>query len=249
MSETATVSEIFASIQGEGKFAGCMHLFVRFAGCNLNCAYCDTPKRTSRMAVEFPPASTVREFFPHPVDKKTILEQLQLFLNQKYRYQALSLTGGEPLLQPSSVLLSLSDWAHGNGIPVLLETNGTLPDALSKVVSKVDVVSMDVKVRSATAEEPRDEENAEFLKIAYRSSDVYVKVVVSDKTTREEMERVARMVAEVDECIELFIQPLTPRRGQRFPDASLLLALYQVAAKHLLSVRIIPQCHKFLRLK
>ena len=37
------LSEVFSSIQGEGLYVGDRHLFVRFAGCNLNCQYCDTP--------------------------------------------------------------------------------------------------------------------------------------------------------------------------------------------------------------
>ncbi len=38
----AKISEIFSSIQGEGLYLGKRHIFVRFFGCNMRCAYCDT---------------------------------------------------------------------------------------------------------------------------------------------------------------------------------------------------------------
>ena len=40
--ETFPVVELFDSIEGEGKRTGAMAVFVRFAGCNLRCSYCDT---------------------------------------------------------------------------------------------------------------------------------------------------------------------------------------------------------------
>lgn len=40
----AGVSEIFSSIQGEGKYVGCRQLFIRLIGCNMDCPYCDTDK-------------------------------------------------------------------------------------------------------------------------------------------------------------------------------------------------------------
>ncbi|HPX77174.1 MAG TPA: 7-carboxy-7-deazaguanine synthase QueE, partial [Methanobacterium sp.] len=38
------ISEIFSSIQGEGKLVGRRQVFIRFSGCNLTCNYCDTPQ-------------------------------------------------------------------------------------------------------------------------------------------------------------------------------------------------------------
>lgn len=40
----APIFEVFSSIQGEGKLIGRRQIFIRFAGCNLDCVYCDTPE-------------------------------------------------------------------------------------------------------------------------------------------------------------------------------------------------------------
>ena len=42
------LSEVFVSFQGEGAHIGRRHLFVRLAGCNLRCSYCDTPDSLER---------------------------------------------------------------------------------------------------------------------------------------------------------------------------------------------------------
>ena len=42
MHDVFQVAEKFISINGEGRFAGELAVFIRFAGCNLNCTYCDT---------------------------------------------------------------------------------------------------------------------------------------------------------------------------------------------------------------
>jgi organic radical activating enzyme len=247
--DCAEVSELFASLQGEGKYVGFLHIFVRFANCNLNCAYCDTLKRTARMAVEFPPGSTVCDYFDSPVQMETLLSCLERFVKGWHYYHALSLTGGEPLLQPPAVIEALCDWAHSRGLKTLLETNGTLPGVLSEIVSKIDIVSMDIKIQSATSEPAMFDKNLEFLQVARRAGEVYVKVVVCEKSSRGEIEEAAKLVSSVDRKIELFIQPVTPRRGERFVQPALLFAFYQVAAKYLDFVRILPQCHRFLNIK
>src|ERR1700730_18002119 len=79
------ILDIFSSRQGEGICVGDPHIFVRFGGCNVACDYCDTPESI--------PAGSGR-----PQDVHGVLEQITA-LDQGRRATAVSLTGGEPLLQ------------------------------------------------------------------------------------------------------------------------------------------------------
>ncbi len=98
------VSEIFHSIQGESTYAGLPCVFVRLAGCNLDCSYCDT--RYARQRGE-------------PLSREAITERVEA-----YRCRLVEITGGEPLLQEETPALvaALLD----RRLEVLVETNGTL---------------------------------------------------------------------------------------------------------------------------
>ncbi len=100
-----SLSEIFFSLQGESTFAGLPCLFVRLAGCNLNCSFCDT--RYARQEIDG--------------EKVSISE----IVNRVSAYQVflLELTGGEPLLQPETpeLIRTLLDLDY----TVLVETNGS----------------------------------------------------------------------------------------------------------------------------
>jgi 7-carboxy-7-deazaguanine synthase len=118
------VSEIFSSIQGESHWAGYPCTFVRLAGCNLDCAFCDT-----RYARE---GGT-----PTPLNH--ILEEVD-----RAGLGTVEVTGGEPLTQAETPGLLAGLVARGRR--VLLETNGSLP--LDGVPDQV-VVVMDLKTPSS----------------------------------------------------------------------------------------------------
>ncbi|GAB4373264.1 MAG: 7-carboxy-7-deazaguanine synthase QueE [Deltaproteobacteria bacterium] len=99
------VSEIFASIQGETSYAGLPFSFVRLAGCNLRCRWCDTPYAWEG-GEEFPLEEVVRRVSLFGIPRVTV-------------------TGGEPLLQPEA--FSLVSTLADRGETVLVETNGTIP--------------------------------------------------------------------------------------------------------------------------
>ena len=105
---TFRVVEQFISINGEGRRAGQLALFVRFAGCNLNCAYCDT-KWANEAEVSY--------------CEYTIDELYQMIKESKVKN--ITLTGGEPLIQPNmdSLLKRLREDAS---LRIEIETNGSV---------------------------------------------------------------------------------------------------------------------------
>ena len=101
------VNSIFYTIQGEGPFAGSPAVFVRLAGCNLQCPMCDT-EYTSRQKMGWPQViETVQNESYFTTDKKGLVV----------------ITGGEPFRQNLYPLVS-NLLIHG--FKVQIETNGTL---------------------------------------------------------------------------------------------------------------------------
>jgi len=105
---TLKTIEIFASVQGEGLRQGEPTIFVRLAGCNLRCGFCDT-KRAWRGGRET------------SVDK--IMDEVRRLRND-YPTTWVCLTGGEPLAQNVRPLVKR---LHSEGFRVQVETNGTFP--------------------------------------------------------------------------------------------------------------------------
>lgn len=104
------VNSVFLTIQGEGPFAGQAAMFIRLAGCNLQCPMCDT-EYTKR--------------------KKLNIYQILLDVNNKKLGSMVDLiviTGGEPFRQNISLLIDL---LLERGFTVQIETNGTLYQGLN----------------------------------------------------------------------------------------------------------------------
>ena len=106
------INDIFYSLQGEGYNTGRAAVFIRFAGCNLRCPFCDT---------EF---DSYRE-----MSDEAILTAVEA-LTSEYGLQAsdyrllVVLTGGEPTLQVDEAFVDL---LHEHGYEVAMESNGTRP--------------------------------------------------------------------------------------------------------------------------
>ncbi len=144
MTDPLLVSELFYSIQGESTWAGLPCLFIRLAGCNLRCCYCDARYAWEEAAEPMALADMLAWTAQYP---RTMVE----------------ITGGEPLLQDGVYPLMLSLVASVR--QVLLETNGSLP--LDAVPDAVRII-MDVKCPDSGMADRNLPENLNLLRARSR---------------------------------------------------------------------------------
>jgi 7-carboxy-7-deazaguanine synthase len=123
------ISEIFWSLQGEGRLTGVESVFVRACGCNLACGYCDTP-----YAARAPEGSEM--------SVEDICERVEK-LSKHGPTQHAVITGGEPMIFADVVPLSVH--LRESGMHVTVETAGTryLPVAC-------DLMSISPKLSNST---------------------------------------------------------------------------------------------------
>ena len=248
MSVTAYITEIFASIQGEGIYAGRPQIFVRFAGCNMCCNYCDTPASTDK-GEPFCTAEKTRGkgdfvYLQNPLEVNDVVEAV----HHLWTSGDISITGGEPLLQVD-FLVKLLPVLRSKGYRVHLETNGTLADAVARLAGQMDVVAMDFKLPSATGGEDCFEEHARFLK-ATKGAKVFAKAVLTENVTDEEIRRCAEAIVHSGKPVPLVFQPVTQNEGCPGPPTlERLMYLHALASDIVDDVRVLPQLHKFMGIR
>ncbi|MCX6693925.1 MAG: radical SAM protein [Methanomicrobiales archaeon] len=122
------VADIFRSLQGEGRRQGLATTFIRLAGCNLKCRWCDTAYARTGGG-------------EHSADE--VITRVK-----DLREPAICITGGEPLLQSEELLPIVEDLFY-TGYTIEIETNGTFPFVQFQVFASV---TMDVKCPSSGEE-------------------------------------------------------------------------------------------------
>jgi 7-carboxy-7-deazaguanine synthase len=244
----AILSEIFASYQGEGARVGEKHLFVRFAGCNLRCRYCDTPGSLVRVPtceVTYP--SGWADTLDNPLDVSTLAAIVERFLREDPGISHVSLTGGEPMLQARFIEQWLSTAPPAVGC--MLETAATVATGLEALIPLLQTVSADIKLPSNSGEGPLWERHREFLSKC-DATRLYLKMPVSDDTDDDHVRLGARLARETVPGAPLYLQPLTdPGDGRWQLGASRLLALAAVASEESARVLVLPQMHKLLSIR
>lgn len=178
-----SLAESFVSINGEGTHAGELSVFLRFCGCNLQCGFCDTSWANAPDT---------------PCEKKTVEELVQLVQNTHIR--SVTLTGGEPLLQPDIDQLIIALGALGYRVEI--ETNGSVPLQPFTSLAFRPLITMDYKLPYSGMEAFMLSENFRCL----QKQDA-VKFVIGDKNDMERAYTVIQEHALTSQC-SVFFSPV-----------------------------------------
>ena len=227
----APVIEIFSSFQGEGLLIGERQIFIRFAGCNLSCNYCDTENSKSEKS-------------GIPMTVEEVVGKVNEILTPDCR--TISFTGGEPSLYPDFI----SQVSKHFDLNIMLETNGTLPDNINRI-EKLDIVSLDIKL-----EEHFDgdfdvsifENEIKSLNLLIQKSiSVYCKVVILPSTKIKSFKEVVEKLSQNISCksnLKIIIQPSSPLEDWK--DLNFRLFRFSEVVGQYFEVSTIPQIHKIL---
>lgn len=237
------LAEIFSSFQGEGFYVGRRQIFVRIAGCNLNCCYCDTSQfkiKPKFCRIEKEAGTGDFRLSKNPMTTTNVIQQIQNLYTKDLH--SISITGGEPLLS-AEFIESLARACKEYGWDIYLETNGISPHTFRKIAGHIDYASIDIKLRSHGAV-PADEwaslysNELECIRISLSFDiDTIVKVVTLDDTNPDELEMICKDLSGIP--IKFVLQPIsTPN----------IFRLSEIASEYLDEVMVIPQVHKLMHI-
>lgn len=141
------VSEIFASIQGEGPFTGIPSIFLRLSLCNLQCIWCDTPYTWNWIGSNYEHHTKEWEQNQYDPRKEITIMKWEEVLEDikklsKENITNIVITGGEPLMhQNSKAFEELAKMLFALGYSIEIETNGTLApkDWLKTITTRFNV--------------------------------------------------------------------------------------------------------------
>ncbi|MBQ8959950.1 MAG: putative 7-carboxy-7-deazaguanine synthase QueE [Ruminococcus sp.] len=218
--EKLSLAEHFISINGEGRRAGELSLFLRFTGCDLRCDWCDTMWANEKDA-------------PHRLLAAEELTELAAQAIAEFGIRNVTLTGGEPLLQRS--LPQLCAGLCALGLHVEIETNGSAPvRPFLEECQGLGVrpqLTMDYKLPSSNMESRMCMENFRFLR-----PDDTLKLVCA---SRQDLERAAQLIRELAPECQVYLSPVFGR----IDPAEMVEFLKE---KKLGSVRLQLQLHKII---
>lgn len=173
--------EKFTSINGEGKRAGELAVFIRFPGCNLRCTYCDT-------------------MWANEGNVKTSKHEISEIIEYIHNSGAnnVTITGGEPLLQKD--LTPLLEEIQKSGKVIEIETNGSVELNSTIKNSPFVTFTMDYKMPSSGMEDKMCLENLSLL----RPQDT-LKMVCGSK---EDLEKVLEIIPKINNQVTTYLSPV-----------------------------------------
>ncbi len=232
------LNELFVSIEGEGIFAGTKTLFIRFSGCHLKCYWCDTKYSLS----------------PNSGKSYTINQAKHLIFNHlQPNIYKVNFTGGEPLLQPLS-LIALANFVKSElDIKTYLESSCFDWKRFEMVLPHFDICKIEFKTSDSKVIESKFHNNLiqnelKCLELALNKNDKisFVKIVFTNSTTVNEIRDLITRIFRCSNINNLSGITLQPSYEFDSPSTEHILKVYDEVYPFYNDVRVVPQMHKML---
>lgn len=181
--------EIFYSIQGEGVSIGRPAIFIRLAGCDLQCQWCDTPY-TWRFDKAMPHQKSVvykPSDFTINLTVDQVVEEIKKFAPKMENLETprVIITGGEPLLQKKELEILLKKLAVETGIDSFeIETNGTMEPL--KAQPEV-YIQYNISPKLSGSGNPKCKRERPEILEKFEHKNAFYKFVVSTESDRREV--------------------------------------------------------------
>ncbi|SPE35033.1 7-carboxy-7-deazaguanine synthase [Candidatus Sulfopaludibacter sp. SbA3] len=187
------IAELFYSIQGEGSLVGVPSVFIRTSGCNLRCAWCDTPYTSWQPeGTELSLDQILDEVKAHPARHVVV-------------------TGGEPMIAPE--ILPLTERLRALGLHITIETAGTVFAPVA-----CDLMSISPKLSNSTpagswsAQHNRLRIQPQVLAELMGRYDYQLKFVIARREDMEELRAIVQFLGARRECVILMPEGIDSER-------------------------------------
>lgn len=244
---TGNISEIFASIQGEGLLIGTMQLFIRLAGCTLGCKRCelkDYQQNHESFTIRPGPGQRIHRV-SNPVSAEKLFYRLES-LYQLDNFFCISLLGGEPLQQPDFIA-ELAPMLKARRLSVFTETSGLLPQEFASLHDVIDLWCVDLKISKTWGFNGRLKKKHEAILAIADPARVYFRILLD---SNDDPDAVMEQIEGLDfRRFKLTIQPFAyaPSHVNDW-DTGTILEWINLFRPAFCEVRWIPQVHKLLRI-
>lgn len=247
-----THNPLWRTIQGEGLDAGKPAMFLRLAGCDLRCSWCDTKHSLEDydpVQKRFLPV----EAFPYHQDASIVqLLESMLALPAHHRHSLWVFTGGEPTLQVEGLeklWAGMCAW-DGQGPQLSIETNGNTGDALGKLPLLLSrsfgLVSMSPKLFRLVTSDGMRSFHAAHKAWALANCRIQVKIVASSFDEVEAAYCVLERFAAASAWAGVQLESSFLATTWRTDKTQRMMALELFESKR---IRLVAQMHPVLRLR
>ncbi len=241
------ISEIFASICGEGLNVGTMQLFIRLADCNDSCRYCQN--RNSGGADEsfalrpWPGPGTTR--INNPITPDKLIHRLTDHFPLS-SFHSVSFIGAEPACQADFVA-ETTRMLHRNDIKVTADTSAPQRPEIKELLELIDFWSITITRPGKTAAAIKNQKKLAAILESISPLKNFLRIIInSDDDPDDYLDLFAQLAVE---DFTLIIQPssIPPARINDW-DTATIMEWVKIFQPHFAQIRWIPQVHKLLRI-